>query len=366
MLTMLIVAASIYIVGFPILFWAVGLADKQFKNWRLNKQLMGRGANKAQIMKNAPAPAMPKWRERLKFTRSDKRAFVLGAPKQGKEPITTNISRRLFYWILRGVGFIVALIGAFTGSIGTMFIFLGISLLFYIASLVYGYMSADKLLKTREQIYKKMFSIARTKLGQSSEYEANPQQVIRIVEWRDYIKPQKVEFDIPDTFGEEGAEAFMKLFNQNFGKETAWVPSDDPETGDPGWDFEKGLLTIHAVPPLPMKAPWDEHYVLGEGVAWSFFPIALGVENGLELPNPKTGQVENVLGFDLSGEQAKVAQQFGLKMSQAITTSPMALIAGGTGGGKSLSVDTMVRVIGHATPEGFSDEDNSRKKDNLP
>jgi hypothetical protein len=208
---------------------------------------------------------------------------------------------------------------------------------------IYGYKSADKLMKIREAVYTRMFSVARTKLGQNGEYEKNPQSVIRVTEWRDFIKPQKVEFDIPDSFGEEGAEGFMKQFNQLFGRETAWVPSDSEET--PGWDFDKGVLTIGAVPPLPREAPWDEHYVLADGVAWSFFPIGLGVEHGLELPNPKTGEIENVLGFDLSGEQGGIAKKFGLNMSQSITTSPMALIAGGTGGGKALSVDTMIRVL---------------------
>lgn len=363
--TMLGVAAGLYVILFPILFWGLGLADKQFKNWRLNKQLMSRGANKTQILKNAPAPAWPKWKERLKFTRGDKRQFVLPPKKKGEEPKSLPITRRQFYWLLRAAGLLVALIGGITGDISFMLTMLGVAALIYAASLVYGYISADKLMKTREQIIKKMFSVARAKLNQSAEYESNPGQVIRVIEWRDMVKPQKVEFDIPETFGEEGAEGFMKLFNQNFGKETAWVPSDNPETGDPGWDFEKGVLTINSVPPLPRQAPWDEHYVLADGVAWSFFPIGLGVENGLELPNPKTGEVENVLGFDLSGEQAKVAEKFGLKMSQAITTSPMVLVAGGTGGGKALSVDTMVRVVGHKAPEDFSDENNSSEEDNL-
>jgi len=344
MLTTLVIALAIYLLLFPILFWGIGLADKQMKSYFLNKQLMRKGANKNQVMKNAKDPAWPKWKERLKFTRSDKRAFVFGKPKQGQEPKSTGITRRLFYWILRIAGLVVALIGGVIGNAGLAG-GLFLAALLYMASLVYGYMSADKLMKSREAVLKRMFSVAKAKLNQSSEYETNPGQVVRITEWRDYVKPQIAEFDIPDTFGEEGAEGFMKQFNQLFGKETAWVPSDNPETGDPGWDFDKGVLTIHAVPPLPRKAPWDEHYVLAEGVAWSFFPIGLGVENGLELPNPKTGLVENVLGFDLSGEQAKVAEKFGLKMSQAITTSPMALIAGGTGGGKALSADTLVRVL---------------------
>lgn len=345
----LILATSLYLALLPLLFWALGLIDKQLKNRKLNKRLMSKSANKNQLMRDAPEPSWPKWRERLKFTRADKRQFVLGKPKQGKEPKTLPITRRMFYWLVRGAGLLVAIIGSLAGN----FSIAAISILFYFGGIIYGYKSADKLMKVREAIFARMFSVSKTKLGQSAEYEKNPQAVIRIIEWRDFIKPQKVELDIPDSFGEEGAEGFMKQFNQLFGRETAWVPFDNEETGESGWDFDKGVLTIFAVPPLPRTALWDEHYVLADGVAWSFFPIGLGVEHGLELPNPKTGEVENVLGFDLSGEQDKAASKFGLKMAQAITTSPMALIAGGTGGGKSMALDTPVLSLTYSEAEAF-------------
>jgi len=339
-LTSLILAAAFYIILLPMLFWALGFGDKKLKNRRFQKKLMKPGANKNQLYRDQPTPVWPKWKERLKFTRADKRQFVLSGGKK-KEPKVFPVKRRTFYWGLRGAGLVVALIAGIAGSFALFLVAAGV----YIASLVYGYKSADRLMVEREKLYKRMFSVARSKLQQSAEYESNPQAVIRVTEWRDYVKLQKVEFDIPDTFGEEATEAFMKQFNQLFGRETAWVPADNEETGDPGWDFEKGVVTISAVPPLPRKAPWLEHYVLAKEVAWSFFPIGLGVEHGLELPNPETGVVENVLGFDLSGEQGKVADKYGIKMAQAITTSPMALIAGGTGGGKALSVDTKIEVV---------------------
>lgn len=341
--TGIILSVSLYLIVYPLIFWGIGLLDKYMNNRKLNKQLMKKGANKNQIFKNAKEPAWVRWKDRLRFTRTDKRQFVLGKPSPKKEPKTLPITRRTFYWVIRAAGLLFAIIGGVSGNFGLM----GIALLFYFGGIIYGYKSADKLMKIREAVILRIFAVARTKLGQSAEHESNPQAVIRVLEWRDFIKPQKVEIDIPDTFGEEGAEGFLKQFNQLFGRETAWVPVDSEENGvmQSGWNFDKGVLTLGAVPPLPIGAPWDEHYVLADGVAWSFFPIALGVENGLELPNPKTGETENVLGFDLSGEQAKAADKFGLKMSQAITTSPMALIAGGTGGGKSLANDTLIRVF---------------------
>lgn len=343
--TLLVTGLILYIIGYPLIFWGIGFADKRLKRWKLNRALMQKGANKNAVSKNAPEPSYPKWRERIKFTRSDKRQFVFGKAKEGKQPVTLPITRRMFYWLMRLAGLVVILIGGLSNNGGVFATAAFIALGIYFTGIIYGYISADKLLKTREAIIKRMFSVAAAKLGQSREYENEPHQVVTVLEWADYVKPQKVEYKIPDTFAEEGAEGFLKHFNQLFGKETAWVPHDNEETGEPGWDFDKGVVTLRAVPPLPRMAPWDEHYVLGEGVAWSFFPIALGVENGLELTNPKTGEKENVLGFDLSGEQAKAAQKFGLKMSPAITVSPMALIGGGTGGGKSLSSDTLVRVF---------------------
>lgn len=341
----LIIGLLIYLVVFPIIFRLIGFMDSSIKKRRLQKQLMTKGASKANILKNAPEPSWPKWSGRLKFTRGDKRQFVLGKPKEGKQPKTLPLSRRQAYWGIRLLGLVFALLGGFLGLGKAFFVLLVVAFIFYWISIFYGYFSANGLMTAREQLIKKMFSVARAKLNQSSEYEANPQQVVRVVEWRDMIKPEKIEFDIPDTFGEEGIEGFMKLFNQNFGRETAFVAADNEETGDPGWDFDKGVATIKAVPPLPRLAKWDEHYVINEAVAWSFFPIALGVEHGVELPNPQTGEAENVLGFDLSGEQAKLGAKMGIKVAPTITTSPMVLVGGTTGGGKSLSVDTLVEVL---------------------
>lgn len=335
----LIIAAIIYIIVLPIAFRLIGVADSKLKAKKLEKMSAKRG--RAGASKDQPTPAWPRWSERIRFTLKDKRQFVFKKPKKGEEPKDTKLQRRGFFWILYTSGLALALVG---GLMSNWTLILCSIPVFFIA-IIYGVQSADELIKTREKVYKRMFAIAQTKLGQSGEYKDNPQAIIRIIDWADYVKPQKVEFDIPDTFGEDGAEGFLKQYNQIFGTETAWVPSDDPETHEPGWNFEKGIVTIHAVPPLPMRAMWDESYVLDESIAWSFFPLALGVENGVEKVNPKTGQKENILGFDLSGEQVKVSQKFGLKMASKITVSPMALIAGGTGGGKSLASKTRVKTI---------------------
>lgn len=328
----------VYLAVMPIVLRLLALAHKKLIIDRKAAKLSKSKGN----LKNLPKPLWPKWKERISFTMKDKRDLVLKKPKKGSggEPKTSKIQNRQMFLILWSAGLLLTMAGAFILNWKVMLTGFAV---FFVA-IAFAIKTADSIIVTRQKVYTRMFSIAKQKLGQSAEHEDNPQAVISILEWNDYVKPQKVEFQVPDSFGAEGEEGFLRQYNQIFGTETTWVPSDDPEKG-PGWNYEEAKLTIHAVPPLPGRADWSEHYVLGDGVAWSFFPIGLGVENGIELPNPKTGTTENVLGFDLSGEQAKVGQKHGVKVAGTITTSPMAFIGGGTGGGKSLSVDTLVRVV---------------------
>lgn len=337
-----LILGLVYVAAMPVVLRLLAFAHKKLLIDRKAAKLK----NNKSAAKNLPKPKWPLWAERLSFTFKDKRDVIIKKPKKGSNepPKTLSIQNRQMFFILWGVGLIAVMLGVF---IGLWQLMLG-GFLFFFVAIIFGVKSADSIIVTRQNVYARMFSIARLKLGQSSEYEANPQAVVRVLEWNDYVKPTKVEFDVPDSFGAEGEEGFLRQYNQIFGTETTWVPSDDPEAGTPGWNYSEGKLTIHAVPPLPLMAPWDDHYVLADGVAWSFFPIALGVENGVELPNPETGQNENVLGFDLSGEQIGYGKKFGLNVSPTVTTSPQVFIGGGTGGGKALSVDTLVRVIREA------------------
>lgn len=276
----------------------------------------------------------------------DKRDAEFGKKKkEGKEPSSSNIQNRQLFFLIWAAGLVIVIIGAF---IGMWQIYVSAFMIFFFA-MGFGIHASKELLETRAKIYRRMFEISQSKLGTSAEHADNPEAVIRVLEWSDPLKPSKVEFDVPTTFGQEGEENFLKQYNQVFGNETAWVPDNDVETGKPGWNYDDGKATFRAVPPLPTMAPWLEHYINGEGVAWSFFPIALGVENGIELVNPNSGETENVLGFDLSGEQSGIGKKFGIKVGGEITTSPMAFVGGGTGGGKSLSEDTLVFVIRSST-----------------
>lgn len=324
-----LILASVYIIAMPIIFRLIAFLHKKL----VTERAMQKAGNNKTLQNKIPQPIWRTWKERISFTMKDKRDAVLG-----KKQI--NLQNRQLFFIIWGAGLAIVALGAFLEN---WKIYLPAYFIFFFA-MGYGITASKDILQKREKMYKRMFEIAQSKLGMSSEYSENPQAVIRVLEWADPLKPNKVQFDVPTTFGQDGEEGFLRQFNQVFGNETSWVPFDDMENGTPGWNYEEGTATFRAVPPLPTMAPWDEHYVLGEGVAWSFFPIALGVENGVSLPNPETGEVENVLGFDLSGEQPKIGKKAGLAVGPEITTSPMAFIGGGTGGGKSLSVDTFVKL----------------------
>lgn len=339
-MSLAIALGLVYIIVMPIVFRVVpSLVHKKL----IIERKTAKAKNNKAALKDIPKPIWPRWSEHIGFTIKDKRNLVLKKPKKGtkEEPKVSNIQNRQLFFMLWGAGLLFVLIGAFIGS---WQVWLSGYVIFFLA-MRFGISSAKTLLATRKAVIERMFNIAKIKLGQSAEYSDNPGAVVTVLEWNDYVKPQKVEFQVPDSFSSTGEAGFLEQFNQIFGKETTWVPADDPETHAPGWDYEEAKVTIYAVPPLPQMAPWDEHYVLDPGVAWSFFPIALGVENGLEVPNPATGKIENVLGFDFSGEAGKAAKAAGYKMSPTITTSPMAFVGGGTGGGKSLSVDTLVEVV---------------------
>lgn len=323
-----------YALGMPILVRLVCLAHKQVFITRKAKNM----PRSRTAQTNLPKPLWPKIKERVRYAVKDTRPLSLGKKKEEKSGGLTNKQAVVGAW---AAGLLVAVGAAFMGQ-WKLIVF---SPLLFLVALTIALVTANPIIKGREQIYRKMFEIGKSTLGLSAEYAEQPQAVINILEWRDVLRPSKVRFEVPTTFGADSEESFLRQFNQVFGTETTWVAFNDPESGKPGWNYEEGFVTLKETPPLPTMAPWHERYVLDPNIAWSFFPIGLGVENGVELTNPETGQVENVLGFDLSGEQVNLAKKMGTKIGPEITTSPMVLCAGGTGGGKALAVDTPVLVL---------------------
>lgn len=331
-MTLMIIFALVYLIISPGLVFLIHLLHKRFLIQKKSEKLKKKGIRKPEL----PKPLWPRIMRHFKFSLSDKRPLTIA-----KKDL--RIQNRFITWGILGLGLALSLWAAYSNQY--MNIFYGV-LLFYVA-LTFGLITSKKIIKKRDKIIQKMFDIAQSKLGESKEFSENPNAVVQVLEWRDPVTPSKVQFHIPTTFnGESGEEGFLKQFNQAFGSKTAWVPDADLEKGVSGWNYEDEIVVLREVPPLPQKAAWSEHYVLGEGIAWSFFPIGLAVENGVELPNPETGEIENVIGFDVAGEQSKVAKAAGLNMSSKIAmASPQALVGGSTGGGKSLDVETPVQVI---------------------
>lgn len=304
--TPIIIVTLGYFPGMLILLRLMATAQK--------KLIVDRAAQKAaknkDSSKNLPKPIWPIWSERLSFTWKDKRASKIG------------MTNKTVFTLLILIGLFLAIAGVVLSN----YTLIPIGYFTFFIAIMFGVHSAKDVLETRKKILKRMFEVGSAKGLLTQEHSANPAAVINVLEWGDYVKPRKVEYQVRTEFSSMGEEGFLQQFNQIFGNETAWVPSDDPEKGTPGWNYDEGKVTLHSVPPLPGRAAWDARYVDDPAIAWSFFPIALGVENGVELTNPETGEIENVLGFDLSGEQSGVAKKAGVKVSQTITTSPMCLV----------------------------------------
>lgn len=323
-----------YLLGLPLLLRLVCFGQE--------KLIIAKAQERASKRRRSdPVPKIPSrwwdaWMEKITFTIKDKRP--LSFPKKSKDAPAKGPRRNIILFILYGIGLIVSAIPFITqGFHNTIFI----SWFIFLVAIIFAFFSAQKLVNERKRIAEKMFQIVQTSLKPIEG--ATVGNSVQVTDWVEYIKPNKVTLMFDISFSDSGVEPFLKQFNQVFGKETAWV-TDDSDEG-PGWDFEEGVAKLRAVPPLPTMAPWKEHYVLDPAIAWSFFPIALGVENGVELKNPETGEIENVLGFDLSGEQQKFGKKAGVRVSQNIVTSPMVLVGGGTGGGKSVSADTPIKVL---------------------
>lgn len=340
-------ALILYVLGFPILTWVLALLHRRVIVKRAEEKIA-----RKRLSKKPPEPVGPKWWKRFKFTLGDKRQMIFSLGKKAdkkkqEEAKGPAVQRRWIWW---GFWFLGLALSAIT--FGGDWKWMAWSLLVYIIAFNFAVKSAHKVVKHQEYVVSRIYDIAQPKLGLPIQDPA--EMHVRIKSWRDYTKPEGVEIDVPTNFSDSGEEPFLKQFNQVFGRETAWVPDSNPPgkdekgndtPGSPGWDYEEGKVTLRSVPPLPNRAPWSAHYVLSEAIAWSFFPIALGVENGTTVTHPETGVREHVLGFDLSGQQGKAAKAAGEVMSTRITKSPMVLVGGGTGGGKAMDSNTPVAVI---------------------
>lgn len=334
--TQLLIGAGWSILFVPLTF-AIFLA--------LHNKLVVKKHNMNLRAKDEPmASKWSKMQPKIQFAMKDKRAVITKKDEQvdvDEEPKKPLITRQIFLYILFGLGFI-STPALFMAGMYSYGLIVGL-VLFYVA-LTYALNSPTKMMAQHEQFYNKMYKLVNSRLGVEEEWRDQPQKAIQVTKWgADFITPLRIKIRVPTTFDQSGEKSFLELFNQVYGQTRAWVARKDD--GSPGWDYEEGWVYMYAVPPLPQIAPFHERYVLSDGIAWSFFGVGLGSENGVKLLNEETGKYEHVLGFDVAGEQKDVGKEAGLEVGPEITTSPMILCAGGTGGGKSVALTEKVVIL---------------------
>ena len=322
--TVLIIGLIYGLLIVPGFFFAFIFFDKR-KTQRRNS-----------LLKAKDTPMQTKWskmKPKLDFALKDKRPIIMKKNEDidfDEEPKKTLVNRSFLYVFLLLSGIVSAPLLMYLEMY--MWALIVPFVLFY-AGISYGLNSPVKIMKQHDLMYDKMYKIVSSKIGVEEEYRNNPRAIINVTKWAvDRVTPIAIDIKVPANFSSGSQQAFMEQFNQIYGTNNAWVARSLKEK-EPGWDYEKGVVHLFAVPPIPTIAPWHERYVLDENIAWSFFPVGLGAENGVPMINPETGKKENVLGFDVSGNQPGYG------------ASPMALIGGTTGSGKAIANDTKIQVL---------------------
>lgn len=195
-----------------------------------------------------------------------------------------------------------------------------------------------------DKLFERMMVLKRSCMGLATAKEDEPtfDTEFEVLEWdKNGLFPKRLRIMLPVTFDSLRSEEFLTRFNLAFGGDHAWAP-DIEDKDFPGWQFKKGVLTLKSDDPLPDKAMWSADWLNPEYCAWSFFPLAIGTQGGTMMPDPETGEEVHIIGTDFFGEQQKLAKRNEFWCSQEILASPQVLIAGATGGGKSLAVDTLI------------------------
>lgn len=258
-----------------------------------------------------------------------------------KDPRNTPIPFRLIFLAIYISGLLVA---AFSGwqSSGKLF---GISILIAYISMLFSLVSANKIVVEREQVLKRMLELKGSKMRLRDREKGMIPRIERefkITEWHeDLINPIKMEIYMPTDFDLLSVDGFLESFNLIFGANGQWVSDDNSG----GFDFNAGIASIRVSPKLPQIAMWHERYLDPRYIHWSYFPLALGSENGVPLVNEETGETERVLGFAVNSGQEKLSKKNGVNIGPEIVAAPQVLVAGGTGGGKSLESTTVVNVV---------------------
>lgn len=268
--------------------------------------------------------------KRIKFTMRDTR----------KKPVPFKLIFILTYL----TGATLAFFGGLNENINFLLVALAISYVNFIFSVI----SANGIVKKRDAVLKRMLELKGNKMrfvNKDKGSTPTPYSEFRVLEWSEDLKtPVKMHLFMPTEFDILQVDSFLESFNLNFGGNGQWI-SDDTDKQYGGFDFNAGVAAIKVSSPLPKMAMWHERYLNPKDVHWSFFPLALGSENGVPVFNDELNRTEHVLGFAVNGGQEKLSKKNEVVLGSEVTSSPQILIAGGTGGGKSLASDTKIKII---------------------
>lgn len=268
--------------------------------------------------------------KRIKFTMSDPR----------KTPIPFKI-------VFIAIHFVGAGLAGFAGfaDIWPLFFF---SYIIYLVAVIFSIATANGIVKRRDVVIERMLEKKREqiKLMDREAVDAGLYQTeFNILGWHDdLVNPSSLHIYLPTSFTPEQIDDFLYSFNTLFGENGSWIANMDDEQYQ-GFDFSAGVASIKTTEKLPTIAMWDEKYLDPTQIHWGYFPLALGSENGVPLENKETGEIEHVLGFSVNSGQEKLSKNNGVNIGAEITSAPQILIAGGTGGGKSLNSRSKVVVI---------------------
>lgn len=260
-----------------------------------------------------------------------------------KDPRNNPIPFRLVFFLIYGSGAGLAIFGGFVGKFN---ILLTAIFLAYVA-VIFSAITSKKIVKERDQVIKRMMELKGSKMRfVNSEKGAvpTPDTEMRVLGWsEDLTAPIKMELYMPTGFDILEVDKFLESFNLVFNSNGQWIADEESEYQ--GFNFNAGVAAIKVSPKLPQIANWHERYLNEKDIHWSYFPLALGSENGVPVYNEELEITERVLGFAVNGGQEKLSKKNGVQIGPEITSAPQVLIAGGTGGGKSLSTQTKIEVI---------------------
>lgn len=330
----ILIALLLYVVLMPLAIFVIAKLHKLF--FITLKVRRARKRKQKIDYSELPRPLGPRMLKRVRFAFSDKRGLAL----RPKKP--TRFQTRWVFYVLYLSGLISSIIAVQLMSFTWGLISAG----FGFTALMFALQSADKAIKKRNEITDRIADMAGRHFKISRKPGEPSAKIAKVDEWAEYTRPAYVRIVASRAFEQGAQKSFMEEFNRTYGKIRSWVTDPDAaETMGTGWDHESGIVYLKSKPPLPKRADWHEDYVLNKGIAWSFFPLAIGLEDGVEMPNPETGENVNVLGFDFAGNQADVGKEAGLAVSKKIQTTPQVFIGGSTGGGKAHPLDTEVVVF---------------------